>query len=105
MAQRPVLQRAAFGRVSVFLGDKNGKYPDGNQVMVEGADTRVAFDTPIVANHIGPAFDATELVILGHVHEDHMAGLHRLPTAAVHVHERDLATTPSGAPSPSISTS
>jgi glyoxylase-like metal-dependent hydrolase (beta-lactamase superfamily II) len=91
LAQRPVPQRAAFGRVLVYFGDKNGKYPDGNQVMVEGADTRVAFDTPIVANHIGPAFDATELVILGHVHEDHMAGLHRLPQAAVHVHERDLA--------------
>ncbi len=29
-------------------------------------------------------------MILGHVHEDHMAGLHRLPDAAVHVHEADL---------------
>ncbi len=91
MLQRFVPQRAEFGRVTVFLGDKSGKYPDGNQVMIEGADTRVAFDTPIVANHIGPAFDSTELVVLGHVHEDHMAGLHRLPKAAVHVHERDLA--------------
>ncbi|MFO1084096.1 MAG: MBL fold metallo-hydrolase [Reyranellaceae bacterium] len=91
MLQSPVLQRAEFGRVSVFFGAKNGKYPDGNQVLVEGADTRAAFDTPIVANHIGPAFDATELVILGHVHEDHMAGLHRLPKVAVHVHEGDLA--------------
>lgn len=91
MLQSPVLQRAEFGRVSVFFGEKNGKYPDGNQVLVEGADTRAAFDTPIVANHIGPQFDATELVVLGHVHEDHMAGLHRLPKAAVHVHERDLA--------------
>ena len=35
-------------------------------------------------------FDATDLVILGHVHEDHMAGLHRLPKAPVHVHEADL---------------
>jgi glyoxylase-like metal-dependent hydrolase (beta-lactamase superfamily II) len=97
MMQHPVLQRVAFGRVSVFFGDKNGKYPDGNQVLVEGADTRAAFDTPIVANHIGPAFDATELVVLGHVHEDHIAGLHRLPKAAVHVHERDLAAAQSWA--------
>ena len=85
------VQRADFGRVSVFFGDKNGKYPDGNQVMVRGTDTLVAFDTPIVANHIGPEFDAAELVVMGHVHEDHMAGLHRLPRAAVHVHEADLA--------------
>ncbi|MFT3814621.1 MAG: MBL fold metallo-hydrolase [Acidovorax sp.] len=82
------LQRTDFGRVSVF--SHGGKYPDGNQVLVRGTDTRVAFDTPLVANHIGPEFDATELVVLGHVHEDHMAGLHRLSHASVHVHEADL---------------
>ena len=81
----------AFGCVDVYLGEKSGKYPDGNQVIVQGADTRVAFDTPLVANRIGPAFDTVDLVVLGHVHEDHMAGLHRVPQAGVHVHELDLA--------------
>jgi glyoxylase-like metal-dependent hydrolase (beta-lactamase superfamily II) len=85
------IPRAHFGRVSVFFGEKNGKYPDANQVIVRGSDTQAAFDTPIVANHIGPEFDASDLVILGHVHEDHMAALHRLPGAPVHVHEADLA--------------
>ncbi|GAA4411089.1 MBL fold metallo-hydrolase [Quisquiliibacterium transsilvanicum] len=89
--QPPQLQRADFGRVSVHFGQKNGKYPDGNQVIVRGSDTLAAFDTPIVSNYIGPEFDATELVLMGHVHEDHMAGLHRLPKAQVHVHELDLA--------------
>lgn len=79
-----------FGPVSVFLGDKSGKYPDGNQVLVQGSDTRVAFDTPLVANRIGPAVEEADLVILGHVHEDHMAGLHLLPRAQVQVHEADL---------------
>ncbi|HEX2891435.1 MBL fold metallo-hydrolase [Vineibacter terrae] len=82
--------RVDFGRVSVFMGAKNGKYPDGNQVLIRGSDTRAAFDTPVVSNFIGPEFDATELVIMGHVHEDHMAGLHRLPDAPVHVHKADL---------------
>lgn len=80
-----------FGAVSVHLGEKSGKYPDGNQVLVEGPELRVAFDTPLVANRIGPAFDGVDLVILGHVHEDHMAGLHRVPGARVQVHEADLA--------------
>ena len=80
-----------FGPVHVYLGEKSGKYPDGNQVIVQGADTRVAFDTPRVANRIGPALDEVDAVILGHVHEDHMAGLHRLPRARVQVHEADLA--------------
>lgn len=80
-----------FGPVEVYLGEKSGKYPDGNQLIVRGAGMRVAFDTPLVANRIGPAFDDVDLVVLGHVHEDHMAGLHRVPRAQVHVHEADLA--------------
>jgi glyoxylase-like metal-dependent hydrolase (beta-lactamase superfamily II) len=84
------IARADFGRVSVFFGEKSGKYPDGNQVVVRGTDTRAAFDTPLVANRIGAELDEAELVVLGHVHEDHMAGLHRLRHAPVHVHELDL---------------
>lgn len=80
-----------FGAVAVYLGSKSGKYPDGNQVLVRGRGQRVAFDTPLCANRIGPDFDAVDLVILGHVHEDHMAGLHRVPKARVEVHAADLA--------------
>ncbi len=83
-------KRADFGRVSVFFGEKNGKYPDGNQVIVRGSDTRAALDTLLVSNTIGSEFDAADLVVMGHVHEDHMAGLHRLPDAPVYVHEADL---------------
>jgi glyoxylase-like metal-dependent hydrolase (beta-lactamase superfamily II) len=79
-----------FGPVSVHFGEKTGKYPDGNQVVVRGRDATAAFDTPKVANRLGAVLDAVDLVILGHVHEDHMAGLHRLPRARVHVHEADL---------------
>jgi glyoxylase-like metal-dependent hydrolase (beta-lactamase superfamily II) len=79
-----------LGPVSVYPGEKSGKYPDGNQVVVRGADTLVAFDTPLVANRLGDELLAADLVILGHVHEDHMAGLHRLPDAEVQVHEADL---------------
>jgi len=82
--------RLDLGPVTVFFGDKNGKYPDGNQVVVKGADTRVVFDSPLVANHIGDAFDAADLCILGHAHEDHLTGLHRIPRAQVQVHERDV---------------
>ncbi|HET9735502.1 MAG TPA: MBL fold metallo-hydrolase [Burkholderiales bacterium] len=86
--QVPVIR---LGPVSVYLGEKSGKYPDGNQVVVRGADTLVAFDTPLVANRLGEELLAADLVVLGHVHEDHMAGLHRLPHAPVYVHEADAA--------------
>lgn len=85
--QVPVIR---LGPVSVYLGEKSGKYPDGNQVTVRGADTLVAFDTPLVANRLGGELLAADLVVLGHVHEDHIAGLHRLPHAQVCVHEADV---------------
>lgn len=81
---------ADFGRVRVYFGTRNGKYPDGNQVIVQGSDTRAAFDTPLVANRIGAPLESAAIVVLGHVHEDHIAGLHRLPHAQVFAHERDV---------------
>jgi len=86
-AEPPVIR---LGAVSVYAGEKSGKYPDGNQVMVRGTDSLVAFDTPLVANRLGRELLDADLVVLGHVHEDHMAGLHRLRHAAVHVHEADV---------------
>lgn len=88
----PDTPSATFGPVTVYFGEKSGKYPDGNQVIVHGGDIVVAFDTPKVANRLGATVfdDAVDMVILGHVHEDHMCGLHRLPRAPVHVHEADV---------------
>lgn len=82
-----------IGPVSIWPGHAAGKYPDGNQVIVHGADSLAVFDTPLISNRL-PAeahFDRADLVILGHVHEDHLAGLHRLPDAAVYVHRGDLS--------------
>lgn len=82
--------RQDFGPVSVHFGQKNGKYPDGNQVIVRGTDTRAVLDAMMVSNFIGEEFDTADLVVMSHVHEDHMAGLHRLPGVPVHVHDDDL---------------
>jgi glyoxylase-like metal-dependent hydrolase (beta-lactamase superfamily II) len=79
-----------LGPVHVYPGEKSGKYPDGNQVVVRGGDTLAAFDTPLVANRLGAELLEADLVILGHVHEDHIAGLHRLPEVPLHVHEADV---------------
>lgn len=84
------IERTDFGPVSVYFGDKNGKYPDGNQVIVRGTDAVAVFDSPISANAIGEDFNNADLCILGHVHEDHMAGLHLLKGKPVHVHEADV---------------
>lgn len=80
-----------MGSVQVILGDKSGKYPDGNQVVVRGAEMQVAFDMPLVSRTLGGVLDEVDAVILGHVHEDHMAGLGRLAPLPLWVHEGDLA--------------
>ena len=85
------MEYSSFGAVRVYQGEKSGKYPDGNQVIVQGADMRVAFDTPRVSRVIGADLDGVDLVILGHVHEDHVVALGRLTRARVQVHEADLA--------------
>lgn len=79
-----------FGAVTVYLGHQSGKYPDGNQVLVRGQDAVVAFDTPMVARTLSGVFDGVQAVILGHVHEDHLAGLSALPLTPLWVHEGDL---------------
>ena len=84
----PVFER---GRVSVYFGEKSGKYPDGNQVVVRGSDAKAAFDTPLIARQLEAELDGVDLVILGHAHEDHLAGLDRLMRARVHAPEGDLA--------------
>ena len=85
------MEYSSFGAVRVYQGEKSGKYPDGNQVIVQGAELRVAFDTPRVSRVIGADLDGVDLVILGHVHEDHVVALGRLMRARVQVHEADLA--------------
>jgi glyoxylase-like metal-dependent hydrolase (beta-lactamase superfamily II) len=80
-----------FGSVTVHLGAQSGKYPDGNQVLVHGSDVRVAFDTPLASRQRGDELSQVDLVILGHVHEDHVAALDLLPHAAVMAHHLDVA--------------
>lgn len=90
MAPMTTSSMLELGPVSVHFGDKTGKYPDGNQVVVRGSDTMAVFDTPQVANRIPQVLADADLAILGHVHEDHMAGLHLMPGKPVHVHQADL---------------
>ena len=79
-----------FGSARIYFGRNQGKYPDGNQVIVQGTDSRAVFDSPLVSRRIGDDFDQADLVIQGHIHEDHTAGLVHLPQTPVYVHHADL---------------
>lgn len=75
----------------VYLGRQSGKYPDGNQVLVQGADTCLAFDTPLVSRRLLAELAQADLIVLSHVHEDHTVALGRLAHVPVQVHEADCA--------------
>lgn len=79
-----------LGPVTVYLGSKSGKYPDGNQVVVRGRDTSVAFDTPLVSLQLAQVLRSVDRVVLGHAHEDHLVGLHLIPQTPVEVPRADL---------------
>lgn len=82
---------ATYGPVQVFLGAQNGKFPDGNQVLVQGSDTCLAFDTPLVARQLLQRLRQVDGIVLGHVHEDHTVALGDLLHVPVQVHAQDLA--------------
>ena len=80
-----------LGPVEVLVGDRSGKYPDGNHVMVRGRDSWLSFDLPLVARAWPERLQRADAVVLSHVHEDHVAGLDLLPQCPVHVHAGDVA--------------
>ncbi len=79
-----------FGPVTVVLGDRNGKYPDANLALVGGPEARAVLDAPPCCDRVAGDLAASDLCILTHVHEDHIAGLRWMPHLPVHVHAADL---------------
>jgi glyoxylase-like metal-dependent hydrolase (beta-lactamase superfamily II) len=79
-----------FGRVTVLVGEKTGKYPDGNSLWLRGRDRAAVIDPSLSVARRGGELGDVDLVIQSHVHEDHVAGLFRFPTARVVAHRADL---------------
>ena len=84
----------SFGAVTVLVGEKTGKYPDGNSLWIRGRDAAALVDPSLSTGRraagLGAADLAADLVVLSHVHEDHVAGLARFPAAQVAAHRDDL---------------
>jgi len=79
-----------FGNVTVLIGDKNGKYPHGNSILVRGRSATAIFDPSLsVVARADELRHSADLVIQSHVHEDHVAGVHLFPKAEVHAHHDD----------------
>jgi glyoxylase-like metal-dependent hydrolase (beta-lactamase superfamily II) len=79
-----------FGPVTVLVGDKNGKYPQGNSLLICGRDATAIVDPSMaVVARAGELRNRADLMLLSHVHEDHVAGVHLFPRAQAHAHRLD----------------
>jgi glyoxylase-like metal-dependent hydrolase (beta-lactamase superfamily II) len=78
-----------IGRVTVLFGDRGGKYPDGNSIVVRGREESLIIDPAlgVVARSERPTVDR---VLNSHCHEDHVAGNHLFADRPWHFHEADL---------------
>jgi glyoxylase-like metal-dependent hydrolase (beta-lactamase superfamily II) len=83
------LQRALGSHVTVLFGHEQGKYPDGNSVLVRGEHSSVVIDPALSARTMDPPLEVTT-VLLTHTHEDHAAGVSAVRCDDVRVHEADL---------------
>jgi glyoxylase-like metal-dependent hydrolase (beta-lactamase superfamily II) len=83
--------REALGpHATVLFGADQGKYPDGNSVLVRGRDASMLIDPSLSVRDASPAL-AVDQVLLTHAHEDHLAGLSSVSAGAISVHHHDLA--------------
>ncbi len=79
-----------YGPVTVLFGERRGRYPDGNGVLVEGQRETVIIDPALgTASRVG-ALPEVHRVLLSHCHEDHVAGTHLFPDVPLHLHREDL---------------
>src|SRR5262245_21058877 len=81
-------QRSLGPHTTVLFGVEQGKYPDGNSVLVEGADGSLLIDPSLSVRGDGLEVDR---VVLTHTHEDHAAGVSGVRFGEVSVHDLDLA--------------
>jgi len=80
----------SVGRVTVLVGEKTGKYPDGNSLWIRGRAATALIDPSLSVARRAGELNGVDLVVQSHVHEDHVAGLFRFPHARVTAHRADL---------------
>ena len=79
-----------IGRVTVLTGAQNGKYPDGNSLLVAGTEETVVIDPSLSLIPRRATLPRVDRVVNSHCHEDHVAGNHLFPDVPWHLHALDL---------------
>lgn len=75
--------------VTVLGGERGGKYPHGNSLLVEGSEETMLIDPSLSLASRNQPLPRVDRVINSHCHEDHIAGNHLFPAVPWLVHELD----------------
>ena len=78
-----------FGPVTLLEGPAKGRYPEGNTLLVEGAQETVVIDPSLGLLGRDAPVPTVARVLHSHCHEDHIAGSHLFPDVPWHFHELD----------------
>ncbi len=84
------LEDESLGAVTVLYGDRHGKYPHGNTLIVRGREETIAIDPSLGLVARGAPPPPVDRVVHSHCHEDHFAGSFLYPGAPWLFHEADL---------------
>ena len=79
-----------IGAITVLFGERGGKYPHGNSLLVRGGEETVVIDPSLGLLPRRGRLPRVDRVLNSHCHEDHLAGNHLFPDASWHAHEADL---------------
>jgi glyoxylase-like metal-dependent hydrolase (beta-lactamase superfamily II) len=79
-----------LGRATVLGGERGGKYPHGNSLLVEGTEESLVVDPSLSVIARRAELPRVDRVVNSHCHEDHVAGNHLFPAVPWHLHEADL---------------
>lgn len=78
-----------IGHTEILVGDKNGKYPHGNSMLVRGGEESLLVDPSISLIARRAELPRVDRVLNSHCHEDHIAGNHLFPDVPWLLHEQD----------------
>lgn len=78
-----------LGPLTILFGVENGKYPQGNSLLVKGTEKTVLIDPSLGVVERVDHLPEVDQIMLSHIHEDHVAGVHLFPDVPCICHEAD----------------
>jgi glyoxylase-like metal-dependent hydrolase (beta-lactamase superfamily II) len=78
-----------LGHSTVLTGERGGKYPHGNSLLVRGREETLLVDPSLSVLPRRGELESVDWVLLSHCHEDHLAGAHLFADRPLRLHELD----------------